>query len=942
MKKLAGITLAAGTLFAAISAMPLLAAGPPPAATAKEEPVGLVLSAMGSKVTRASSETPLAARPGDIIFSGDELKTETGASSFLFCPGKTSQTLDQGGDVLFDAKQLKVRTGKLSGSKPVNSCFLPQLVRVNVASQQHYGVSMTRGLTKPDGDVIPFASLAANVRTELQPFETILQASPNDAGALVNEAAIFDSNKLEANALAAYRRLAGVWTDAVWVRGRIFELEESLATQAALKAAEIAPDAKTFALLIGVSKYQKLPQDLWLKYADADAKTFGEELSSLRGGGVPADQMVVLSNEGATTAAVRNAFQTFLKSRAGKKDTIFILVAAHGTVDSRGAYILTYDSDPEDLSATALPMTELQALVDEELPKVGRVVFLADVCRTAALGNLKNDTLGTAVEKLGEAKGELLGLVSARPKEVAQEGTAYGGGHGAFTYSAVKGLNGAADTNDNRSVEAGELISYVRSDVAQLTNGKQHPRDFGSIENATKLSDLSKSGIQMVREKTFYDSRTGEPLLFAQAGGTLQLSIQAQGDIDAWQAAIRAQRILPDEQGSAWALRDRMRTELSPAMMLLQENALRVALENQAQQVLLRYLSGGQTPQVKTDFANGAKYMEAAARLTPESLYLQARDSFFSGRSMLFDKQFTQATDLLEQSVRTDPGEAYAYNALGIAYLEQAKYAQAQPAFRDAAKRAPNWSYPLLGLALSYQEAGDNLAAIRTFQAALKQNPQYGFLAHDLGLLYQKMNRRKDAEEAYLKAIALMPASGNPLNALGTLKASEGKNAEAEKLYRDAIAKEPTLLDARHNLALLLSANKDRQPEAISLWQQNLQTNPDYLTSRISLAELLSQRGDSAGAAAQYRLIVAARPEFVGARTALAELLIKSNQTQAGLDELHAAARLDAQNPAVFERIGDAEKSLGRATEARDAYATAMKLEVEKPDQKRLRNKMTF
>ena len=46
--------------------------------------------------------------------------------------------------------------------------------------------------------------------------------------------------------------------------------------QAALKAAEISPDAKTYALLIGVSKYQKLPQDLWLQYADADAKTFSD------------------------------------------------------------------------------------------------------------------------------------------------------------------------------------------------------------------------------------------------------------------------------------------------------------------------------------------------------------------------------------------------------------------------------------------------------------------------------------------------------------------------------------------------------------------------------------------------------------------------------------------------------------------------------------------
>ena len=38
------------------------------------------------------------------------------------------------------------------------------------------------------------------------------------------------------------------------MKGRIFELEESLATQAALKAAAISPDAKTYAMLIGVSE----------------------------------------------------------------------------------------------------------------------------------------------------------------------------------------------------------------------------------------------------------------------------------------------------------------------------------------------------------------------------------------------------------------------------------------------------------------------------------------------------------------------------------------------------------------------------------------------------------------------------------------------------------------------------------------------------------------
>ena len=51
-----------------------------------------------------------------------------------------------------------------------------------------------------------------------------------------------------------------------------------------------------------------------------------------------------------------------------------------------------------------------------------------------------------------------------------------------------------------------------------------------------------------------------------------------------------------------------------------------------------------------------SSYMEAAMRLTPESLYLEGRKSFFQGRGLLFDKQYNTAANLLEQSVRIDPG----------------------------------------------------------------------------------------------------------------------------------------------------------------------------------------------------------------------------------------------------------------------------------------------
>jgi uncharacterized caspase-like protein len=270
-----------------------------------------------------------------------------------------------------------------------------------------------------------------------------------------------------------------------------------LAASITLHAAEIPPEGRTFALVVGISKYQKLPQELWLQYPDKDAVALRDHLASPRGGAVPAEQMLLLTNEQATTAALRQGLNNFLKVKPGKNDTVFVLIAGHGTVDNTGAYILTYDSDPQNLAGTALPMAELHTDVEQALRGIGHVILLADVCRAATIAGQKTTALGGAIEQIGEAPGEMLGLMAARPKELSQESPEFGGGHGAFTWAVLRGLEGAADADKDGFVTAGELIDFVSTDVSALTKNKQHPRDFGNMENSTKLSDLSKPGIKL-------------------------------------------------------------------------------------------------------------------------------------------------------------------------------------------------------------------------------------------------------------------------------------------------------------------------------------------------------------------------------------------------------------------------------------------------------------
>jgi len=529
--------------------------------------------------------------------------------------------------------------------------------------------------------------------------------------------------------------------------------------------------------------------------------------------------------------------------------------------------------------------------------------------------------------------------MASRPKEVSYEGPQYGGGHGAFTYSVLKGLQGAADDNKDQAVNVTEIIEYVRTQVATQTNNKQHPRDFGNMDNSTPLSDLKKPGIALARYPRMYDSRSGEPLLLAAAQQT-PLSSDASRDVATFQDAVRAGRLLPDQTDNAFTALGKLRGELTPEQYFFQENQLRVALENQAQQVLLKYLTGDQQPQSQQDFDAGSQYMEAASRLTPESLYLEGRKDFFRGRALLFAKNYPGAAELLEQSVRIDPGAAYGYNALGISYLEQADFRKAVPAFRDATRRAPLWSYPLHNLALAYVESGDYRDAIRSYEQAMKVTPQYSYLPYNLGLVYQRTNKRKEAEQAYRTAMSLAPDSAEPLNALGSLKSQEGKTAEAERLYREALAKNENLLAARHNLALLLSGRSDRQSEAIDLWRDNLRRSPEYLPSRLSLAGTLANHGDTAAAIAEYQAVVQAKPDYAAARTALADLYIKNHDNAAAIAQLRESARLDPQSAPIYERIGDLQSTSGNAAEAKSAWQQALAHAPDKSSRKRLTAKI--
>ena len=189
-----------------------------------------------------------------------------------------------------------------------------------------------------------------------------------------------------------------------------------------------------------------------------------------------------------------------------KDDTVVIFFAGLGSVeadpravarDGRSRYLVAADTDPLDLYSTALPMDELQTLLQRY--EAERVVVFLDASYSGAAGGrtvpmMKRNPTGfpTGFETMPSSRARAF-VTSCRPNEISLEAADLG--HGIFTYYLVEGLRGAADLNHDGIVTMLELYEYVEQQVSRRSRtmgGNQHPVLNGDLAGVGTLP-LSKT-----------------------------------------------------------------------------------------------------------------------------------------------------------------------------------------------------------------------------------------------------------------------------------------------------------------------------------------------------------------------------------------------------------------------------------------------------------------
>ncbi|MGQ9917888.1 MAG: caspase family protein, partial [Bryobacteraceae bacterium] len=229
---------------------------------------------------------------------------------------------------------------------------------------------------------------------------------------------------------------------------------------------------RSYALVIGISGYPKLPPQGQLRFPARDAAAIYAALISPEGGQFPPENVRRLIGRDATLANIREALEKWLPSVSKDEDRVVIYFAGHGFVSGGRAFLAPYDIDPADIPGTAYPMERLGRVIGSEIRAKWKVL-LTDSCHSGAITPEADARRINA--SLLELDRSLFSLTASRDREQSFESEIWGGGHGVFTYYLIKGIEGEADENADGVVTADELGAAVRGCVRGDTQARRNP-----------------------------------------------------------------------------------------------------------------------------------------------------------------------------------------------------------------------------------------------------------------------------------------------------------------------------------------------------------------------------------------------------------------------------------------------------------------------------------
>ena len=240
----------------------------------------------------------------------------------------------------------------------------------------------------------------------------------------------------------------------------------------------------TVALIFGIENYNQSPK---ATYANLDAKYFAEYAK--RGFGIKQQNIKLLIDKDANLISSLGILEKWLpgKIKSGQTELI-IFFAGHGLAsnDGKELFLLSQDSDPDLLKRTALSRSEIFDTITKLKPK--SVTMFFDTCYSGI--SRDEETLLASARPIRIIADEQstpnnFTIFSASQLDQISSGLKEAK-HGIFSYYLMKGLEGKADSNQDKKITNGELLAYMDENVSQKAS------ELGRQQNPSLAGDPDK------------------------------------------------------------------------------------------------------------------------------------------------------------------------------------------------------------------------------------------------------------------------------------------------------------------------------------------------------------------------------------------------------------------------------------------------------------------
>ncbi|MBZ5509651.1 MAG: protein kinase [Acidobacteriia bacterium] len=234
---------------------------------------------------------------------------------------------------------------------------------------------------------------------------------------------------------------------------------------------------------------------------------------------------------------------------------------------------------------------------------------------------------------------------------------------------------------------------------------------------------------------------------------------------------------------------------------------------------------------------------------------------YVRGRGYLLDyadpNNLKSAVELFNTAIKTDPGFALAYAALGEAYWRQfqeskdsASIPKAMQACRNAARLNDRLAPVHVTFGLIYQGTGRYEDAVKEFGRALDLDATSDAAYRGLATSYASLGKTKEAEDAYRRAIEMRKDYWGGYSALGAFYNQAGRYDEAAAQFRRAIELAPENVRGYTNLGGVYFFQGKYQ-EAQQLFEKSLAIQPNY-RAYVNLGALYFSAGRYSDSARMY------------------------------------------------------------------------------------------